>query len=67
MLLINTKAKSKGKIIAITFESVNFDNEKMPRTDTKNEANKIKSDNFTRFNREKSNISIAIMEKRTIW
>ena len=34
----------------ITFESENCDNEKMPRTDKKKEANKIKTDNFTRIN-----------------
>ena len=34
------------------------------RTDTKKNANKIKSDNSTRSNREKSNIAIAILE---IW
>jgi hypothetical protein len=34
---------------------------------TKNEAKKIKSNNFTMSNREKSNITIAIMEKRAIW
>ena len=36
---------------------------KKQRTDTKNKAKKIKSDNFTRGNREKSNIAIAILEK----
>ena len=33
------------------------------RTDTINKAKKIKSDNFTRGNREKNNIAIAILEK----
>ena len=37
--------------------------EKKQRTDTINEAKKIKSDNFTRGNREKFNIAIAILEK----
>ena len=32
------------------------------RIDTKNDAKRIKSDNFTRSNREKSNIAIAILE-----
>jgi hypothetical protein len=36
---------------------------KKQRTDTKKDAKRIKSDNFTRSNREKSNIAIAIMEK----
>jgi hypothetical protein len=33
---------------------------KKQRTDTKKAAKRIKSDNFTRSNREKSNIAIAI-------
>ena len=32
------------------------------RTDTKKDAKRIKSDNFTRGNREKSNIALAILE-----
>ena len=32
-------------------------------TKTKNYAKKITSDNFTRSNKEKSNISVAILEK----
>ena len=36
------------------------------RTDTKNDAKRIKSDNFTRSNREESNIAIAILEKLMI-
>jgi hypothetical protein len=35
---------------------------KKQRTDTKKDENRIKSDNFTRDNREKSNIDIAILE-----
>ena len=35
---------------------------KKQRTDTKKAAKRIKSDNFTRSNREKSNIAIAILE-----
>ena len=31
------------------------------RTDTKKDAKRIKSDNFTRGNREKSNIAIPIL------
>ena len=33
------------------------------KTETKNEAKKIRSNNFTKHNREKSNIAIAILEK----
>ena len=33
------------------------------RNNTKKDANKTKSDNFTRSNRAKSNIAIAILEK----
>ena len=36
---------------------------KKQRTYTKKDAKRIKSDNFTRSNREKSNIAIAILEK----
>ena len=35
---------------------------KQQRTDTKKDAKRIKGDNFTRSNREKSNIAIAILE-----
>ena len=35
---------------------------KKQRTDTKKDAKRKKSDNFTRSNREKSNIAIAIFE-----
>jgi hypothetical protein len=44
-----------GKAITLERES----HQKKQRTDTKNDANKIKSDIFTRSNREKSNIAIA--------
>jgi hypothetical protein len=36
---------------------------KKQRTDTKKNGKRFKSDNFTRSNREKSNIVIAILEK----
>ena len=36
---------------------------KKKRTDTKKNAKRIKSDNFTRNNKEKSNIAIVILEK----
>ena len=35
---------------------------KKQRSDTKKDAKRIKSDNFIRGNREKSNIAIAILE-----
>ena len=37
--------------------------EKKQRNDTINEAKKIKSDNFTKSNKEKSNIAIALLKK----
>ena len=40
--------------------------EKKQTTDTINEEKKIKSDNFTRSNRGKYNIAIAILEKAII-
>ena len=46
---------------AITLERKPF--KKKQRTDTKKDAKRIKSDNFTRSNREKSNIAIAIFEE----
>ena len=36
---------------------------KKQRTDTKKDPKRIKSDNFTRSNREKSNIAITILQK----
>jgi hypothetical protein len=36
---------------------------KKQRTDTKKDEKRIKSDNLTRSNREKSNIAVAILEK----
>ena len=38
----------------------------MQRTNTKKDAKRIKSDNFTRNNREITNIAIAILEKLII-
>ena len=46
--------------IAITLERE--PSKKKLRTDTKKVAKMIKSDNFTRSNREKSNIAIAILK-----
>ena len=39
---------------------------KKQRTDTKKDGKRIKNDNFTRSNREKSNIAIEILEKLMI-
>jgi hypothetical protein len=39
---------------------------KKQRTDTKMDAKRINNDNFTRSNREKSNIAIAILEELMI-
>jgi hypothetical protein len=46
---------------AITLEKK--PSKKKQKTDTKKDTKRIKSDNFTRNNREKSNISIAILKK----
>ena len=51
--------------IAIVGRAITLEREpskKKQRTDTKKDAKRIKSDNFTRGNREKSNIAIAILE-----
>ena len=51
--------------IAIVGRAITLEREpskKKQRTDTKNDAKRIKSDNFTRSNREKSNIAITILE-----
>ena len=52
--------------IAIVGRAITLEREptkKKQRTDTKMDAKRIKSDNFARSNREKSNIAIAILEK----
>jgi len=49
--------------IAIVGRAITLERErskKKQRTDTKKDAKRIKSDNFTRGNREKSNIAISI-------
>ena len=46
--------------IAITLERE--PSKKKQRIDTQKDAKRIKSDNFTRGNREKSKIAIAILE-----
>jgi len=48
-----------GRVIILQGEP----SKKEQRTDTNKDAKRIKSDNFTRSNREKSNIAIAILEK----
>ena len=75
--LLKAFAKSNGNLIAIAFKSDNnyryrdslkSDNlerkqsKNKQRTDTIKDAKRIKSDNFTRGNREKSNIAIVILE-----
>ena len=62
-------AKSSSNLfaIAIVGRVITLEGEpskKRQRTDTKKDAKRIKSDNFTRgnTNREKSNIAIAILE-----
>ena len=55
--------------IAIVGRAITLEREpskKKQRTDTKKDAKGIKIDNCTRSNREKSNIVIAILEKRMI-
>ena len=56
------RARKSDNIVgrAITLEKK--PSQKKQRTDTK-DANRIKSDNFTRSNREKPNIAIAILAK----
>ena len=52
--------------IAIVGRAITLEREpskKKQRTDNKKYAKMIKSDNFTRSNREKPNIAIAILEK----
>ena len=74
--LLKALSKSNGNLIAIAFKSekerqlvgraITSEREpskKKQRTDTKKNGKRIKSDNFTRSNREESNIAIAILEK----
>ena len=66
--LLKALAKSNGNLfaIAIVGRAITLEREpskKEERTDTKKDEKRIKSDNFTRSNREKSNIAIAILEK----
>ena len=48
------------KALAIVERAITL---KEQRTDTKKDGKRIESDNFTRINKEKSNIAIAILEK----
>ena len=51
--------------IAIVGRAITLEREpskKKQRSDTKKYAKRIKSDNFTRDNREKSNIAIVILQ-----
>ena len=71
--LLKELAKSNGHLFVIAFKSekvaivgraITLEREpskKKQRTDTKKDAKRIKSDNFTRGNREKSKIAIAIL------
>ena len=78
--LLNVIAKSIGNLSAIATKSVKSyqknvrviilervnNKRSKQRTDTKNEAKKITSENFTGSIRDKSNIAIAILEKEPI-
>jgi hypothetical protein len=69
--LLKALAKSNGNLfaIAIVGRAITLEREpskKKQRTDTKKDAKRIKNDNFTRSNREKSNIAITILEKLMI-
>ena len=71
--LLKALAKSNGYLFAIAFKIVGREitlerepSKKKQRTDIKKDVKRIKSDNFTRSNREKSNIAIAILEKLMI-
>ena len=64
--LLKALAKSISYLFAIAIVGKAITLERKPskkkqRTDTKNDAKMIKSDNFTWGNREKSNIAIAIL------
>ena len=61
--LLNALAKSNGNLIAIAIVGRAITLERKP---SGKNAKKIKSDNFTSGNREKSNIAIAIFEKLMI-
>ena len=61
-MLLKALAKSNGNLFlvgrAITLERK--PSKKKQRTDTKKDAKRIKSDNFTRSNKEKSNDWMAL-------
>ena len=53
--------------IAIVGRAITFERDPSKKKQrTKKDTKRIKSNNFTRGNREKSNIAIAILEKRMI-
>ena len=61
--LLKESAKSNDNIFDIDFKSDNFRERAIKKeTDTTKDAKMIKKDNFTRSNREKSNIEIAILK-----
>ena len=76
MSLLKALAKSNGNLFDIAFKSekelsiaivgraITLEKaiKKEAKTDTKKDAKRIKSDNLTRGNREKSNIAIAILK-----
>ena len=53
-------------IVGITITLMRKIIKRIKKTDRTNEAKKIKSDYFARSNREKTNITIAIVEKLII-
>ena len=78
LMLLKALAKSNGNLITISrlratttaiaivgraITSESKPSKKKQRADTIKDARRIKSDNFTRSNREKSNIANTILEK----
>ena len=62
--ILKALAKSNGNLFARKIDIFRESNqEKKQRSDTMNEAKKIKSDNFKMSNKEKSNIGITILGK----
>ena len=65
--LLKALAKSNG--IAIVGRAITIErkpSKKKQRTDTKKDVKRTRSDNFTRSNREKSNIVIAILKNELL-
>ena len=66
LIVKSEKEQATTFAIAIVGRAITLErkiSKKKQRTDTKKDAKRIKSDNFTWSNREKSNIAIAILEK----